>query len=230
MQRERNRHWHQLQHRGLKDLCKDGWYNRISPTSFYPMQSGIATDAQAASMVEKWLTPKDKFCIAVDGDSKGNDDSCHWGLPSISADDAAFPPLGYWRGYVWGPMAQLTYWSLQQYPHVPVVAKGRAALAKQMTAMGMDQWHKHHHVCENYSPWKQPFPVRVAAAEIHGAFVAVAACCVSLTLLNMVVEMYRRSVLPLVSPRPKTIAPFVRYMPVAPNVAGVCLCGSEGVG
>ena len=128
------------------------FHNRISPTSFYPMQARIATDAQAASMVEKWLTPKDKFCIAVDGDSKGNDDSCHWGLPSISADDAAFPPLGYWRGYVWGPMAQLTYWSLQQYPHVPVVAKGRAALAKQMTAMGMDQWHKHHHVCENYNP------------------------------------------------------------------------------
>ena len=27
--------------------------------------------------------------------------------------DPAFPPLGYWRGYVWGPMAQLVYWSLQ---------------------------------------------------------------------------------------------------------------------
>ena len=49
-------------------------------------------------------------------------------------------------------MAQLTYWSLQQYPHVPAVAKGRKALAKQMTAMGMNQWHLHHHVCENYNP------------------------------------------------------------------------------
>ena len=134
------------------DCCKDGWYNRISPTSFYPMQSGIATDAQATTMVEKWLTPKDRFCIAPEGDSAGNDAGCHWGLPSISASDPAFPPLGYWRGFVWGPQAQLTYWALQQYPHVPAVAKGRKALAKQMTAMGMNQWHLHHHVCENYNP------------------------------------------------------------------------------
>lgn len=38
---------------------------------------------------------------------------------------------------VWGPQAQLTYWALQQYPHVPEVAKARGALAKQMTAMGV---------------------------------------------------------------------------------------------
>ena len=40
-------------------------------------------------------------------------------------------------GQVWGPQAQLTYWALQQYPHVPEVAKARGALAKQMTAMGV---------------------------------------------------------------------------------------------
>jgi hypothetical protein len=56
---------------------------------------------------------------------------------------------GYWRGFVWGPQVQLTYWGLQQYPHVPAVVQGRKALAKQMTAMGMNQWHMHHHVCEN---------------------------------------------------------------------------------
>jgi hypothetical protein len=39
-----------------------------------------------------------------------------------------------------------------RYPHVPAVAKGRKALAKQMTAMGMNQWNLHHHVCENYNP------------------------------------------------------------------------------
>ena len=46
-------------------------------------------------------------------------------------------------------MAQLTYWALQQYPHVPAVAKGRAALAKQMTSMGLNQWRMHRHVCES---------------------------------------------------------------------------------
>jgi hypothetical protein len=134
------------------DCCKGGWYNRISPTSFYPMQSGIATDAQATTMMNRWLFNKDRFCIAPEGNSAGNDGGCHWGLPSISASDPAFPPLGYWRGFVWGPMVQLTYWGLQQYPHVPAVVKGRKALAKQMTAMGVNQWNLHHHVCENYNP------------------------------------------------------------------------------
>ena len=91
------------------ECCKNGWYNRISPTSFYPMQTGIATDAQAVTMVQKWLTPKDRFCVAVDGDSKGNDPGCHWGLPSISASDPAFPPLGYWRGFVSCPVVPAEY-------------------------------------------------------------------------------------------------------------------------
>ena len=54
----------------------------------------------------------------------------------------------------WGPMAQLTYWSLQQYDHVPVVRSGRKALCKQMTALMRSQWNEHRHICENYSPHK----------------------------------------------------------------------------
>ena len=36
---------------------------------------------------------------------------------------AAFPPLGYWRGFVWAPWAQLTYWALEnpRYSHLPLV-------------------------------------------------------------------------------------------------------------
>ena len=33
-------------------------------------------------------------------------------------------------------------------------ARARKALAKQMTAMGLNIWHRHHHVCENFSPHK----------------------------------------------------------------------------
>ena len=73
-------------------------------------------------------------------------------MPSISADDPAFPALGYWRGYVWGPMAQLTYWSLEQYAHVPQVAAAKAALARQHLAMFMEQWRLNRNVCENFSP------------------------------------------------------------------------------
>ena len=47
---------------------------------------------------------------------KGNADSCYWGLPSIQASDPAYPPLGYWRGYVWGPMIQLVRLTLHPNP------------------------------------------------------------------------------------------------------------------
>ena len=128
------------------------FYRRVSPTSFYAMLARAATDEQAAAMVSNWLLSPDHFCIAPEGDMAGNSDSCWWGLPSIEASDPAYPPLGYWRGYVWGPMAQLTYWSLQQYDHVPIVRKGRKALCKQMAALMLDEWRRNRHICENFNP------------------------------------------------------------------------------
>ena len=130
------------------------FYRRITPTSFYALMAGAATDAQAESVVREWLLSPDHFCIAPSGDFRGNHDDCYWGLPSIQRADPAFPPLGYWRGYVWGPMAALTYWSLQQYDHVPAVRAGRKALCKQMTSLMLSQWRAHRHICENYSPHK----------------------------------------------------------------------------
>jgi hypothetical protein len=128
------------------------FYRRISPTSFYALQTKAPNDTQAAAMVERWLMNNKHFCVSPNGDFAGNDDSCYWGLPSIEASDAAYPPLGYWRGYIWGPMAQLTHWSLQNYDHVPAVRAGRKALAKQMGALMMDQWNQRRHIWFAHSP------------------------------------------------------------------------------
>jgi len=130
------------------------FYRRISPTSFYSMLAQAATDEQATSMVRLWLLSPEHFCISPTGDYVGNSDDCYWGLPSIQKSDVAFPPLGYWRGYVWGPMAQLTYWSLQYYDHIPAVRAGRKALCKQLTALMLSQWRSNRHICENFSPHK----------------------------------------------------------------------------
>ena len=129
---------------------------RISPTSFYPMLAGAATPERAATLMSRWLLNASRFCVAPAGDFGGNTDSCYWGLPSISADDPAFPALGYWRGYVWGPMALLTYWGLTHpaYAGVDIVTKARTALCKQMGALFLRQWRLNHHVCENFSPKK----------------------------------------------------------------------------
>ena len=130
------------------------FYPRVSPTSFYALMAGAASDAQAEAMVRDWLLSPEHFCIAMMGESAGNHDDCWHGLPSIERADPAYPPLGYWRGYVWGPMAMLTYWSLQQYDHVPLVRTARKALCKQMTAMMLSMWRRHRHICENFNPHK----------------------------------------------------------------------------
>jgi len=132
----------------------NSFYRRISPTSFYALMARAATDEQAESMINNWLLSPDHFCVSPTGDFSGNHDDCYWGLPSIQRADPAFPHLGYWRGYVWGPMAQLTYWSLLEYDHVPAVRKGRKALCKQMADLMLWQWTKNRHICENYSPHK----------------------------------------------------------------------------
>jgi putative isomerase len=76
-----------------KFVSNQTFYRRISPTSFYPMQAGIATPEQAERMMSTLVSPR-HFCVSEGG--KGNSDSCFWPLPSIAASDPAFPPLGYW--------------------------------------------------------------------------------------------------------------------------------------
>ena len=82
---------------------------------------------------------------------------CYWGLPSISADDGAgvmTNHLGYWRGFVWGPLSILTFWSLQEYDHVPEVRQGRKMMVDQLSAMMRRVWSANRHVCENFTPHK----------------------------------------------------------------------------
>jgi hypothetical protein len=66
------------------------------------------------------------------------------------------------RGYIWGPQAQLTYWSLQNYDHVPAIRAGRKAMCKQLAGLMMSQWDQHRHICENYNPHKVDLPVHPA--------------------------------------------------------------------
>ena len=120
------------------------------------MLAGAATSARAATMMQGWLLNASHFCVSPTGDFAGNHDDCYWGLPSIQRADPAFPRLGYWRGFVWGPMALLTYWGLSHpaYADVAIVTKARSALCKQMTALLLSQWRRNRHICENFSPKK----------------------------------------------------------------------------
>ena len=56
------------------------FYRRISPTSFYALQTKAPTDEQAAGMATSWLMNSSRFCIAPNGDFAGNGDACYWGV------------------------------------------------------------------------------------------------------------------------------------------------------
>jgi hypothetical protein len=63
----------------------------------------------------------------------------------------------YWRGFVWGPMSVLTYWSLLPLDGAaaaPSVRVARKALVTQHEAMMLNQWRRSRHICENFSPHK----------------------------------------------------------------------------
>ena len=51
-------------------------------------------------------------------------------------------------------MAMLTYWSLQEYDHLPIVRQARKSMCKQLTALMLSQWRRHRHICENFNPHK----------------------------------------------------------------------------
>jgi len=136
----------------VNKFLNGSFYPRQSPTSFYPMMANAATSQQISETINSWLLNTSRFCLNPQW-PQGNTDDCYWGLPSISADDVAFPPLGYWRGYVWGPMAQLTYWSLREADSLhPDARTARLALVNQMREMGLNMWRLNRHICENFSP------------------------------------------------------------------------------
>ena len=56
------------------------FYRRISPTSFYALQTKAPSDSQASAMASAWLMNASRFCIAPAGDFQGNSDTCYWGV------------------------------------------------------------------------------------------------------------------------------------------------------
>ena len=95
---------------------------------------------------------KPKKCILFTF-SENRTSDCYYGLPSIAKSDPVFASQNYWRGLTWGPMAQLVWWSLDEYVDKSTIVKnGQLALEKQMNAMMLHIYYNNRHICENYSP------------------------------------------------------------------------------
>jgi putative isomerase len=83
----------------------------LSVTCFYPLLAGAATEAQARSLIERYLLDPAKF----------------WGervLPSSAHDDPASADNVYWRGRIWPPQLFLVWEGLRSH--------GRLDLAREV--------------------------------------------------------------------------------------------------
>lgn len=107
---------------------------RVSPTHFYPMLAGVASQEQAGRMVREHLYNPAEFWG-------------EWVLPSIARNDPAYPEQSYWRGRVWGPMNFLVYIALRR-AGMKQACRDLAAKSKALLLKG---WLAHGHVCENYN-------------------------------------------------------------------------------
>ena len=107
---------------------------RLSPTNFYPMLAGVATERQAARMMkEHYFNPDEFYGTYV--------------IPSIARKDAAFKDNDYWRGRIWGPMNFLVYLGMRNYK----VTEARADLIEKSRALLMKNLLKDGGVYENYN-------------------------------------------------------------------------------
>ncbi len=106
---------------------------RLSPTSFYPLFAGIATQRQAERMLkEHLLNPKEFWGAYV--------------IPSISRSDIAFPDQFYWRGSIWGLTNYMVYQGLKRYKFDSTSFE----FAQKSFDLFMDDWRLNQHNNELY--------------------------------------------------------------------------------
>ena len=112
----------------------DRFSERRSPTLFYPLLAGVASEARASRLIQEHLLNPEEF----------------WGefvLPSTTRDDPSFPRQRYWKGAIWPPLNFLTYLGLRR--------AGDRATAAELSTRSLDmflrEWRRRGYVSENIS-------------------------------------------------------------------------------
>jgi putative isomerase len=108
--------------------------HRISPTNFYPLIAGTATQSQAKTMFTKNYYDINKF-------------GGKWVMPSIARRDSGYKDNEYWRGRIWAPMNFLVYLGMCNYD----LPAERKDLSDKSMNLLMNEWLTKHHVHENYN-------------------------------------------------------------------------------
>lgn len=102
---------------------------------FFPMWAGIATEEQAARLVEDHLTDPEQFWRP-------------YGIPSLSASDPFYEPQGYWNGPVWVELNYLVFRGLLDYGYQDLARE----MADRIFANVIHHLREDHTFWEFYSP------------------------------------------------------------------------------
>jgi putative isomerase len=105
----------------------------VSAACFFPLLAGAASEAQAAALIDRWLTNPAKF----------------WGprvLPASARDDPASADNVYWRGRIWPPHLFLLWEGLRRYQRTELAAE----LAGRAWTMFEIGWREARICRENY--------------------------------------------------------------------------------
>jgi putative isomerase len=115
-----------------KNLVTGKLSKRLSPTLFYPLLAGVASQEQAERMINEHFYNPNEFWG-------------EWIMPSIARNDSAFKDNDYWRGRIWAPMNFLVYCGMKNY-NLPDAKKD---LVEKSANLILKSWNEEHHVYEN---------------------------------------------------------------------------------
>lgn len=117
-----------------KNLENNQLSYRLSPTLFYPLLSGVATQQQADRMIrEHFYNPAEFFGEYI--------------IPSIARNDKAYKDQDYWRGRIWAPMNFLAYLGIRKY----ILPDARKDLVEKSKNLILKSWLSEGAVYENYN-------------------------------------------------------------------------------
>ena len=139
------------------DLWLGPQVNISSPSSLSSMIRDhllCGTASCAATAAAQGYVANGTLCYAFNASGPDNA-PCLFGVPpSISRSDAAFGDGQgeYWRGRIWAPHAQLLYWGLKNYDHVPAAQAARKVLVSEAKRLFLRDWLALRHVNENTNP------------------------------------------------------------------------------
>lgn len=117
-----------------KNLDNGAFSYRLSPTLFYPLIPGVATQEQADRMMKEHFYNPEEFLGK-------------YILSSSPRNDTAYKANTYWRGRIWAPLNFLVYLGVRNYK----LPKAQKDIVEKSKELLLQSWLSNRYIYENYN-------------------------------------------------------------------------------